>query len=129
MGAQRSHIRKKILLVDDDAVTLEIMSLYLKEFYTVFTVTTGTEALRFLSTHSIDLILLDYMMPEMDGPTVFVNIRKKFPGLQIPIVFLTGVADKDLVIRGLNLNPMDYLLKPVSQTDLIERVQRVLLGV
>lgn len=118
--------KRKILLVDDDVVTLEIMQMYLQDYYTVATVTNGEDALKFLSVQSVDLVLLDYMMPGMDGPTVFQNIRKKFPVVPIPIVFLTGVADKDLVIRGLNLNPMDYLLKPVSKNDLLDRVRKVL---
>lgn len=123
-----NYERQKILLVDDDEVTLQIMEIYLQEFYTVTAVSSGELALEFLSKNSVDLILLDYMMPEMDGPAVFQNIRCSFPEPCVPIVFLTGIADKDLVIRGLKLHPNDYLLKPVKQDELLERVSKVLAG-
>lgn len=119
---------KKILIVDDDAVTQEIMKAYLQEDYVVFAVNSGKRALDFLSKHSIDLVLLDYMMPEMDGPTVFRRIRHGFPKERLPIIFLTGVSQKELVIKGLQLCPQDYLLKPVDRGVLLERVSKILAG-
>ena len=121
-----SGVKQSILLVDDDEVTLKIMKAHLQKQYVVNTVSNGYAALKLLSQQSVDLILLDYMMPEMDGPTVFQRIREDFPNQHIPIVFLTGVADRKLVIKGLVLQPLDYLLKPVTQKDLLERVSKVL---
>lgn len=118
--------KNSILLVDDDPVMLATMEIFLEDFYAVTTVTSGKLALDFLSRHTVDLILLDYMMPEMNGPEVFQNIRSCFPQLPVPIIFLTGVSDKELVIKGISLRPKDYLLKPVSKKDLLERVTRVL---
>lgn len=117
---------KKILIVDDDEVTREILKAYLMDDYVVFAAPSGKRALDFLTKHSVDLILLDYMMPEMDGPTTFRRIRHNFPKARLPIVFLTGVSDKELVIKGLQLLPQDYLLKPVDRRVLLERVSKVL---
>lgn len=116
----------KILIVDDDEVTREILRAYLADDYVVFAVPSGKRALDFLTKHTVDLILLDYMMPEMDGPTTFRRIRHGFPKARLPIVFLTGVSEKELVIKGLQLCPQDYLLKPVDRRVLLERVSRVL---
>lgn len=123
-----THSTVNILVVDDDEVTLEIVKAYLQKFYTITTATSGKFALELLKRKSFDLVLLDYMMPEMDGPTVFQHIKEDFSELNVPIVFLTGVSDKELVIRGLKLLPKDYLLKPVQQIELLERVSKVLLG-
>lgn len=119
--------KQSILLVDDDEVTLGIMKAYLHKFYTVTAVSNGRHALEFLSMRSVDLVLLDYMMPEMDGPTVFRRIKEDFPEPHVPIIFLTSVSEKELVYKGLQLRPSDYLLKPVNQSDLLERVNKVLM--
>lgn len=119
--------KQSILLVDDDEVTLGIMKAYLHKFYTVTAVSNGRHALEFLSMRSVDLVLLDYMMPGMDGPTVFQRIKEEFPEPHVPIIFLTSVSEKELVYRGLQLRPSDYLLKPVNQSDLLERVNKVLM--
>lgn len=118
--------KAKILVIDDDEVSLEIMKTYLQGVYDVHVVSSGKLALEFLATRTVDLILLDYMMPEMDGPTVFQHIRKDFPLSLVPIIFLTGVSEKELVIKGLELYPTDYLLKPIDQTVLLDRVRKIL---
>lgn len=118
--------KRSILVVDDDEVTRDIMKSYLQKLYKVTSVSSGALAMEYLSKQSVDLVLLDYMMPDMDGPSVFRQIRSEFPLLHVPIIFLTGVSDKDLVIRGLSLHPKDYLLKPVSRTALLERVGKVM---
>lgn len=123
-----SNNKPSILVVDDDRVALEIMKIYLEDSYTVTAVSGGRLALQYLAKHPVDLILLDYMMPGMDGPTVFQQIRSEFPKKHLPIVFLTGVAEKELVIKGLELHPEDYLLKPVDQDVLLDRVSKILAG-
>ena len=78
------------LTVDDDSSQLLQMKEHLREFYEVTLVPSGEAALKYLSRHRVDLILLDYMMPVMNGPQVLENLRMR-PSLQfIPVVFLTG---------------------------------------
>lgn len=119
---------KTILVVDDDAIMLTIIKLYLKDLYDVVVVPSGKLALKYLAKKSADLVLLDYMMPEDDGPSVLREIRTNSPHPHIPVIFLTGVADKDLVMKGLELRPNGYLLKPASKESLLEKVTEVLLG-
>lgn len=120
--------RKSILVVDDDVRMLNVIKLYLQDLYDVTVVPSGKLALKFVSKRNVDLILLDYLMPEMDGPEVLKEIRVNAPDTEVPVIFLTGVSDKDEVMRGLEYRPNGYLLKPVTKDTLLERVTEVLLG-
>ena len=122
------HGRQTVLVVDDDVRLLNVIKLYLQDLYDVTVVPTGKLAIKFLAQKGADMVLLDYLMPEMDGPEVLRQIRSNTPEPKIPVVFLTGVAEKDLVIKGLELGPKGYLLKPVSRMALLEKVTQVLLG-
>lgn len=119
--------RKSILVVDDDVQMLNVIKLYLQDLYDVTVVPSGKLALKFISKKATDLVLLDYMMPEMDGPAVLQEIRENSNYPNVPVIFLTGVSDKEKVMRSLALHPSGYLLKPVSRKVLIERVTEILL--
>ena len=68
--------RKKILIVDDDPMVLKVIRSYLKDIYKVYCLRSGEEALKFLSMQIPDVVLLDYMMPGMDGPEVFRRMQE-----------------------------------------------------
>lgn len=121
-----SHIsgeRKKILIIDDDVKILKLISMYLKENYDVSIARNGQIAIKYLDSNIPDLILLDYIMPEEDGPTVLNNIRCHPTNFATPVFFLTGVSDKESVRKVLGLNVQGYLLKPVAKNDLLERIE------
>lgn len=120
--------RKEILVVDDDVRMLNVIKLYLQDLYDVTVVPSGKLALKFLSKKKADLVLLDYLMPEMMGPEVLKEIRTNTPLKNVPVIFLTGVSDKELVMRCLEYKPNGYLLKPISREALLERVTEILLG-
>lgn len=119
--------RKSILVVDDDTVMLNMIKFYLQEMYDVTVVPTGKLALKFLAKKHADLVLLDYLMPEMSGSEVLEEIRTNSPNKEVPILFLTGVADKDMILKILEHKPKGYLLKPVTRKTLLERVTEILL--
>lgn len=125
----RLHGRKTILVVDDDVRMLNIIKLYLQDLYNVVVVPSGKLALKYLAKRPADLMLLDYMMPEEDGPTILAQVRGGSSNQNIPVVFLTGVSDKDMVLRGLEMRPSGYLLKPVTRAILLEKVTEILLGI
>ncbi|MDQ0243030.1 DNA-binding response OmpR family regulator [Bacillus fengqiuensis] len=113
-----------ILIVDDETDMRQLVKLYLeKEGFRCMEAANGQEALDLLNTKSPQLILLDVMMPKMDGFTVAAHIRQK---RQIPIIFLTARGDEWDRIHGLNLGADDYMMKPFSFGELIARVQAVL---
>lgn len=119
--------RKHILVVDDDPEQLMLIKEQLREFYEVTLVGSGELAFKALKKFKVDLILLDYMMPKMDGPEVLQMLRE-FPDYKdIPVVFLTGVSEREVVIQTLmNLKPQGYLLKPSKKSEIVAKIIDVL---
>ncbi len=121
------HTKKHILVVDDDPEQLTQIKEHLKEFYEVTLVASGKHVIKYLLRYHIDLILLDYLMPEMDGPQVLSRLRANDDYRDIPVIFLTGVAEKDMVIKTLvDLKPEGYVLKPSKKSDLVAKIIDVL---
>ncbi len=117
------YSRRRILVVDDDTQQLMQIKELLDEFYDVTVVKSGHAALKFLSKKDVDLILLDYVMPEMDGPDVLKAIRADEELQDIPIIFLTGVTEKSVVIETLTeLMPQGYVVKPAKKSDLVAKI-------
>lgn len=113
-----SKSSKRILIVDDDPDFCKMIKSWLRD-YKVFAVTSGAQALTFLSRNEPDLILLDYEMPVVDGPQVFQMIRNEDATEKIPVMFLTGVGDKESVQKVLSLKPQGYILKSTTREDLL----------
>lgn len=117
--------KRHILIIDDDPLMLKIIKDYLHDDYEIATAKGGKLAYKFLEKKRTDLILLDYEMPEEKGPEVFVNIRK-MPGMEsVPIVFMTGVKDKERVMEVVKLKPQGYISKPVEYDSLMAMVKKV----
>lgn len=118
--------RKHILVVDDDPVMLKVLKEQLHDEYDVATAINGKIALKFLERKKTDLILLDYEMPEESGPVVMEKIRAKDSGKDVPIVFLTGVSEREKITEALALKPQSYLLKPVDREKLLKVITDVI---
>ena len=118
--------RKHILIVDDDKNMLKMLHLFLRDEYEVTMVDSGKLALEAVIKHTPDLILLDYMMPLFDGPHVLEIIRKREESRYVPVLFLTSVTDKEKILECLSLNPQGYLIKPISRSELLQRVAEVI---
>ncbi len=120
-------VRRHILAVDDSPQMLVQIKEHLKEFYDVTLVGSGKDALKFLSKRRVDLILLDYIMPQMDGPEVMSRIRERKELEDIPIIFLTGVKEKETVVKTLvDLMPQGYIIKPTKKSELVAKIIDVL---
>ena len=117
--------QKRILAVDDTAVILTRISNTLRDDYEVITVNSGVRALKYLEQEKPDLILLDIQMAPKDGIETLQDIRKRKDRADIPVIMLTGVEDRDSVLASAKLGIGDYILKPFSSEDLLERIQRV----
>ena len=114
----------RILIVDDDPDYAKIVKEWIKDDFKVDIVTAGVQAINFLMklppNDQVDLILLDYEMPVVDGPQVLQMLRSDEVTEKIPVVFLTGVGDKESVIRVMSLKPDGYLLKSTSKDGLLK---------
>lgn len=114
----------KILIVDDEEKILEIIDAYLvANKFSVYKATDGTMALRKFETVHPDLVVLDLMLPDIDGLTVCKKIREDS---NVPIIMLTAKSDEEDILRGLSLGADDYMVKPFSPKELVARIQTVL---
>lgn len=118
--------KKKILIVDDNPSFSKMVTEWIKEDYQVYSVTTGMDAITFLLKTPVDLILLDYEMPVVDGPQVFQMLRQEQSTKHIPVVFLTGVGTREGVERVMALKPDGYILKSTTRDSLLDSIRSVL---
>jgi two-component system, sensor histidine kinase and response regulator len=112
----------KILLVDDDAKNLQVAMNILKN-YNVIYAQSGEKALELLEKNDFDLILLDVIMPLMDGYHVCSKIKENEKTKNIPIVFLTVKDDEKDIVKGFDLGAVDYITKPFYSEVLLKRVE------
>ncbi len=119
-------VKKNILLVDDSAIQLRALNEMLKDKYDVQMATSGMQALTMIGKKLPDLIFLDYEMPMCDGKMTLEMIRELEEAKDIPVVFLTGVNDKDHIEAVLKLRPAGYLLKPASADKIFETIGSIL---
>ena len=126
MSQTEGSFKKNILAVDDDIIVLTRISSILRNDYELVTVNSGMRALRYLREEKPDLILLDIRMAQQDGIETLREIRNMEERKDIPVIMLTGVENKDIVVESAKLGVCDYLLKPFSSTELLKRIQRVL---
>ncbi len=113
-----------ILVVEDDLYLRNLMNLsFMGSGYNVCLAGNGREALEKLNIYSVDLVLLDVLMPDMDGYTVCVEIRKRS---NVPVILVTGLNQSDDVVRGLKLGADDFVKKPFLFRELLARVEAVL---
>lgn len=112
-----------ILAVDDNLKNLKLVSNLLKEKdYKIALAADGKSALKIVEENKIDLILLDIMMPEMDGFEVCKILKSKPETKDIPVIFLTAKNDAEDIVKGFKLGGVDYITKPFKREELIVRV-------
>ncbi|MBN1691950.1 MAG: response regulator transcription factor [Dehalococcoidales bacterium] len=115
---------KRVLVVDDDVKTVELVKLYLnRDGYRVLTAYDGNDALRIARESRPDLIVLDLMLPGMNGLDVCRTLRQES---DVPIIMLTAMTTDDDRLTGLNIGADDYVTKPFSPRELAARVRAVL---
>ena len=117
-------LKQKILIVDDDENIAELISLYLaKEQYDTEMAHDGEEALQIIDVYNPDLILLDIMLPGIDGYEVCQQVRKT---RDVPIIMLSAKGEVFDKVLGLKMGADDYLVKPFDANELVARVSAVL---
>ncbi|MDX1973043.1 MAG: response regulator [Candidatus Sumerlaeia bacterium] len=120
--------QKTILCVDDERDILLILQTALSDDYTILTANSGAKALEVAKATRPDLVILDLMMPEMDGLQTFAEFKKVEKLADVPCIFLTGVSDKEKIREALLLGTKYYLTKPFELDDLMEKVSMALQG-
>jgi DNA-binding response OmpR family regulator len=119
-------MRGKVLVVDDDPNQLEVICLNLIQAgFAIGTATNGIDALKKAQSVAPDLIILDVMMPQVDGFTVCETLRENPATAAIPIVILTGLCSHISRLAGLESGATDYILKPFEPEQLVSKVEEL----
>lgn len=115
--------QQKILIIDDTPANIQILNEILQGDYTIFFATNGPDGIRIAQREEPDLILLDIMMPGMDGYEVCAEIKADQGTRQIPVIFITAMSDEEDEAKGLECGAIDYITKPVSPPVVKARVK------
>jgi two-component system alkaline phosphatase synthesis response regulator PhoP len=118
---------KKVLVVDDEPGVVKMVRYLLeKNSFTVVSANEGEEGVRLAAQEKPDLILMDIMMPVIDGNEATRRIRENEATRQIPIIMLSALGQEGDVAKSLELGAMDYIVKPFHPQELMERVKKIL---
>lgn len=116
-----------VLIVDDERLNRDLLEVMLGgEGYELATAASGSEALRMVAERRPDLVLLDVMMPGMNGYEVATTLKLDPVTTHVPIIFVTALDDRNSRIHGLSAGAEEYLTKPVSRHELCLRVRNLL---
>ena len=119
--------KKTIMVVDDNPDIITIVKTILEgRGYSVFSASSGLELLNMLSDHKPDLIILDIMMPEMDGLEVLTRLKSKSETATIPVILLTAKVQYEDVLGGYKLGADYYITKPFTSTQLVNGINLLL---
>ena len=118
-----SNTKSRILIVDDEPGNIKILSNVLAQDYALSVATNGKQALEIARVQSPDIILLDMIMPEMDGIEVCQALKASEKTKDIPVIFVTSMSDTANEERGLDAGAVDYISKPISPPIVRARVK------
>lgn len=122
-----SHLKKKILVVDDSGAVLRNVKAWLEEKYQVALANSGAMAIKYLTLNRPDLVLLDYEMPVVDGKQVLEMMRTEMEFSDIPVIFLTSKSDRESVMKVMELKPEGYLLKTMPPQEIVKNIDEFFL--
>lgn len=120
--AEIEKTRKDILVVDDDPMMLRSLYNWLSDSFNIHAANSGKAALEFLHQNDVDLVLLDYEMPLMNGKQVLQEIRSSYDNKNLPVMFLTAKNDKETIKSIVGLHPNGYILKSNSAAEIKRNV-------
>ncbi|MEH6942548.1 response regulator transcription factor [Bacillus sp. JJ722] len=113
---------KTLLLVDDEPRMLDLLTIYLSPYYSCVKKTSGINAISYVKENHVDIVLLDVMMPELDGWSTCKEIRKFS---NVPIIMVTARNEKTDIVKGLEIGADDYVTKPFDESELLARMKAV----
>lgn len=120
--------KRVILLVEDDPMQLQVLAALFKSEYLVKVATSGTKTLE-IAKKGVDIILMDFHLPDMNGLDVCKELKNNSSTCSIPIIILTASADKALEQQGIEMGAANFITKPYTATSLKEQVRSNLISV
>lgn len=119
--------KKKILIIEDDKILADMYAVkFEKEGYEVVETQSGTEGLNLAKTINPDVVLLDVILPEMDGFAILIELKKEKNTKKIPIILLTNLGQQVDIKKGKSLGATDYLTKSnITPSEVIQRIKKI----
>jgi len=114
---------KKILIVDDEKINIMSLAYSLRPDYNIIVATDGVTAIEVAHKHIPDLILLDIIMPEMNGFDVIIKLKESELTKKIPVIFVTGIRKPEDEKKGYNLGAVDYIVKPYDAAVIRRKIE------
>jgi len=124
---ESAHDKPTILIVDDMPINIQVLASALKNLYNIKIATSGEKALQIASDSHPDLVLLDIMMPGMDGYEVLRRMKNDIRTIDIPVIFVTAKGEVDDEVNGLDLGAVDYITKPFQVPIILARIKTQIL--
>ena len=122
-------MKKSVLVVDDEWRTREMLRMFLElEGYEVFEAEDGLDAIEKASLYNPDVMVLDVMMPRMDGITACKNLRADKKTADLPIIMLSGKTQEQAIREGLDAGATAYMTKPMSHNELLDNIRAAING-
>ena len=118
-----NSIKPTVLIVDDTRLNIKIITDILEKSYNLYSTTSGKQALEIVTSKKVDLILLDVVMPGMDGYEVCKRLKSDPQTQNIPVIFISAMTNVEDETKGLEMGAIDYIFKPVSPPILKARVR------
>lgn len=115
-----------VAVIDDDEYTIQLLNIMLNDEYNVLSSETASSGLNLVQEHDIDLILLDWMMPRIDGLSLLNTLKQNETTRDIPVIFISGVAERDSFERAMSYGAADYIRKPFRKEEILRKVSSVL---
>jgi len=120
--------KRKILLIDDDIMFQAIVISLLSDEYSILPSQSGRDALEILVNHVPDLILLDIILPGIDGWEIFRRIKGITVLHDVPIVFISSMSKEEGLVHAKQVGAMGYIVKPINKADITNAIEKVLTG-
>ena len=114
----------RILVIDDDPFVLDLVNMMLRNKHQILTALNADEGLKTISRNSIDMILLDWMMPDMNGISMLDKLNSDDATKNIPVIFLSGKTSNEEVMQAVEHGAKGYITKPFKRQDLIGKIER-----
>ncbi|MBF0297972.1 MAG: response regulator [Oligoflexia bacterium] len=119
----KKETKSKVLIVDDSPVDRELLIMILEEKYSIHALSSAQSCIETIEAVKPDIVLLDVVMPDIDGIQLLINIRKKWSQVELPIIMITANSDSEDITNALNLGANDYITKPVDFVVALKRIE------